>query len=327
MARPYAFLKLGASLSLDGGVLNSSVDLHIGGVPCRVLTPSAEWVEDRRFVLVCPSAAGSWSASKTATAPLEEPWLGFWGNAHGWHPDRRVVTQWTANHVLIELTEEAANEAAALACVEPLLDALPEWNARLLSWLAVMSGQLAAPGIDQATITGPYEAAGAWWDDDNRAHRLQRTGMQTILVRSTPGITRAMWERSAVRAAVADEPPIEWMMLIEADRAFAQQRYRQAVVDAATAVEVVLRTRVEGDLRSLPCSLTRRLVPEKATLGALVQIYSSTREPDQDLHHLVDLRNKVVHRSALEPTATDAARAIGTAGGLVGWLSNRPSPG
>lgn len=187
------------------------------------------------------------------------------------------------------------------------------WFDRVRSWVEIFSGQDLDPGhrvYDAETV-----GAGLTFIVPLREGDL---GMRLTTRRIQP-VTAAEWQW--ILAAVRDgkEPPLELLLIRDANAAFARGFYRRTVIDAAAALELKLAHILDARIEDLPEPQRRRL--EGATLGRSIDIAKvSGFEFDvtfEDLKRLNDARNDAVHR-AQAPEYFDTVRLLQVVGDFLG---------
>lgn len=120
-----------------------------------------------------------------------------------------------------------------------------------------------------------------------------------FVTRRIQPVTAAEWEWILRAVLEGKEPPLESLLLRDANAAYARGFYRRAVIDAAAALELSLVRRLEERIDSLPERQRKRL--KGATLGKSIGIAELSRlEFDvtfEDLKRLNDARNDAIHRA------------------------------
>ncbi|MHC6220498.1 hypothetical protein [Arthrobacter sp. MMS24-S77] len=167
------------------------------------------------------------------------------------------------------------------------------WFDRVRSWAEIFTGQDLDPGhrvYDAETL-----GAGLTFIVPPHEGDL---GVQLTTRRIRP-VTAAEWR--FILAAVRDgkEPPLERLLIRDANAAYARGLYRRAIIDAAAALELTLVRVLEERIEELPQRQRDRL--EGATLGVCINIARvSGFEFDvtfEDLKRLSEARNNAVHRA------------------------------
>lgn len=167
------------------------------------------------------------------------------------------------------------------------------WFDQVRSWVEVLTGQDLEPGhriYDAETvgagltfITPPHEGT---------------VGLRLTTPHVTP-VTAASWR--SILAAVRDnqESPLTYLLIRDANAAFARGFYRRAVIDAAAAVEITLVRVLTEKLNELPNQQRKRLTT--ATLGSSIDIARASGlelgVSFEDLKRLSASRNDDVHRA------------------------------
>lgn len=192
---------------------------------------------------------------------------------------------------------------------------LPEWTNRLIAAVEVISRQLVNPvrrthlaAHDPFLCAPLIEGRGSLLDASTVTSTAYMNDEETLL-------TPPLWARAVEVANSKQAPLLEHILLRDARHALRNQEYRRCVVDAATALEVSLSTRLVRELeRSLGMKAAATVLKRSQTLGSKCALGVSMDLPmgPQDLQQdLVEPRNKAVHEGAdiVQPNALKALRA------------------
>ena len=168
------------------------------------------------------------------------------------------------------------------------------WFDQVRSWVEICTGQDLDPGhrvYDAETV-----GAGLTFIAPPREGDL---GLQ-LTTRHIQPVTAAEWRW--ILAAVRDgkEPPLERLLVRDADAAFARGFYRRAVIDAAAALELALVRIMDERIEEIPES-QRKGLAARPSLGRYIDVAKASGfEFDvtfEDLKRLNDARNDAVHRA------------------------------
>lgn len=168
------------------------------------------------------------------------------------------------------------------------------WFDQVRSWVEICTGQDLDPGhrvYDAETV-----GAGLTFIAPPREGDL---GLQ-LTTRHIQPVTAAEWQ--LILAAVRDgkEPPLERLLIRDANAAFARRFYRRAIIDAAAALEITLVRILDERIEDLPVPQRKRL-EGGATLGSSIDIAKVSgfefEVPFEDLKRLNKARNDAVHRA------------------------------
>lgn len=139
------------------------------------------------------------------------------------------------------------------------------WFDQVRTWAEIYTGQDLDP--DHRVYTATSVGAGLAFVAPPNDGAL---GVQLTTPRIQP-VSAEDWRK--ILAAVRDgvEPPVEFLLHRDARAMLSRRFYRRAVIDAATAAEIVLFRSVKQQSASLPENQRNRL-DERATLGKLISI-------------------------------------------------------
>lgn len=167
------------------------------------------------------------------------------------------------------------------------------WFDQVRSWVEILTGQDLDPGhrVYDAETVGAGLTFIAPPHEGELGLRLTTRHLQPV--------TAAEWRR--ILAAVRDgrEPPLEHLLIRDANAAFVRGFYRRAVIDAAAALEIALVRVLDEKIDELPERQRKRL--DGATLGRSIDIANASGfkfdVPFDDLKRLNEARNDAVHRA------------------------------
>jgi hypothetical protein len=178
------------------------------------------------------------------------------------------------------------------------------WRTRLLDWLAVFHREV------PSTIT--IEEALIWIEEDPD---IAPAGQYD----PTKYVSLDTWRHAIYHASNDDDAPLELVLLTRAMEALFEWDHRQAVVDAVTACELVLRGVLERSLNAADergLDIASIVLERISTFGQRLQLARRLGlwvPPPDDL---VSVRNAVVHRG-LTPNHKETKTAVKAAIDLV----------
>lgn len=167
------------------------------------------------------------------------------------------------------------------------------WFDQVRSWVEILTGQDLDPShrvYDAETV-----GAGLTFIAPPREGKL---GLR-LTTRHIQPVTAAEWQW--ILAAVRDgkEPPLEHLLIRDANAAFACGFYRRAIIDAAAAFEITLVRILDERIEDLPVPQRKRL-ERGPMLGTSIDIAEVSgfefEVPYEDLRRLSQARNDAVHR-------------------------------
>ncbi len=187
-----------------------------------------------------------------------------------------------------------------------LAEQIDRWFDDVRAWVEVLTGQ----DLDPKHRVYDSEAVGTGLTFVEPPHQ-DALGLRITTPRIRP-IQAEEWAALLETVKKGEEPPLEELLSRDARAAQRRGANRRAVIDAATAVEIVL-TRHIGDLRStLPPNQQTR-IDRKPGFGTFISIAENsglTLQVSYDhLRSLNDLRNEAAHRGAA-PGDLEVVRAV-----------------
>jgi hypothetical protein len=191
---------------------------------------------------------------------------------------------------------------------EPSLTAdIYGWFGKLTDWLQAYTLQVLTP---QSTDEGtPSRSIRAWRIVNGRSEEAAYIPPRRHPhVPASILVTPSIWAASVRRSSVGDELPLSWQLLGDGLRALHADHPRRAVIEAFTALEVMLREAIRRrvELCDDP-PVANVIVKQRNTLWPLVNMAKDLgiELPEDLTKRLVEMRNSVVHRGNL-PTLEDA---------------------
>jgi hypothetical protein len=125
-------------------------------------------------------------------------------------------------------------------------------------------------------------------------------------------LNERQWRYVLARAASLDGPSAEYTLATDARAAARSEQFRQAVLDAATSVELSLNCVLDGVLTEIPESIPGARRRKHRMLGQLVSVLSKANSLPTGINEeevrtgVVDARNRAMHeaRSPAAPKLT-----------------------
>lgn len=172
-------------------------------------------------------------------------------------------------------------------------DCIAFWFDQVRSWVEILTGQDLDPGhrVYDAEMVG----AGLTFIAPPHEGEL---GLRLTTPHIRP-VTAAEWRGILAAVREAKEPPLEHLLIRDANAAFARGFHRRAIIDAAAALEIALVWVINQKIEEVPEKQRGRL-RNRPTLGVYISVAEiSGFEFDvsfEKLKQLVDARNDAVHR-------------------------------
>lgn len=180
------------------------------------------------------------------------------------------------------------------------------WFDNVRTWVEVVTGQ----DLDPNHIVYDAEAVGrglTFLDPDSDG----ALGLRITTPRVRP-LRAEEWARILAWVRDGEAPPLEEILSRDARAAQRRDENRRAIVDVATAIEIVLGRHVRGLAEQLPDKQQKRIT-ERTALGDYIDIAEKAglrlALSCDDLRWINNMRNDAVHRGA-ESNNWDAGIAV-----------------
>lgn len=249
-----------------------------------------------------------------------EHWLG-WGSYHqGGEPeDWRAVIMSAVLRVVAADASDSGLQDIGLAVNESIYD----WYLRLRDWLESLAHVDLGHEHAEQSVTGRSEVETAWWVattrlPGERGYALVNPPL-TMQLRDTTHVDRQDWRRAVRETNAGRDPTDSHLLLRDARAAFNRGVFRRCVLDAATAVEVVLSPILTQKVdKSLGSSTRKELVPNIMSVSRKIRALRGLgmRLPASLHSDLFNLRNKVIHEGEA-PSRSATRKALETATTVV----------
>lgn len=187
-----------------------------------------------------------------------------------------------------------------------LAEYINRWFDNVRTWVEVVTGQ----DLDPNHIVYDAETVGrglTFLDPDSEG----ALGLRITTPRVRP-LRAEEWARILVLVRAGEAPPLEEILSRDARAAQRRDENRRAIVDVATAIEIVLGHHVRGLAEQLPDNQRKRIT-ERTALGDYIDIAEKAGLKlavlFDDLRWINGMRNDAVHRGA-ETNNWDAGIAV-----------------
>lgn len=277
-------------------------------------------IEDQRYFLHFPRIPKESSVHKALDAPISKCFRSsnYWdeffkGDFFPWGDEysaEEIDFQWQVTSVNIRRFiygfEIADRQSGFTSGVE---QSIKEWDqlwSRMKNWLEVLTNQDSVFG---STIPSKNRRLDIWQDrgiDADPALNVVSIIQAENLLPSRP-LTMTDFEKAFNNALWGIDALLEELLIRDARQALHNLNPRRAVVDSATAIEVIISNEL-GYTKT-----------DKKTLGSLLNdwIDRGHRTPQGLGSDFVDLRNAVVHNGRV-PTRDEGVASLGFANSLNG---------
>lgn len=313
-----ATYELPVRVKLARACYGKSYFARIAGYGARLTLPHIEWRssqvkgtdgsmgEDWNFEVLAPKI------EHIAKSPRHDDWY-YWGKVGEWRTNPpRFEGAWLGSVAFeFELDDErierSPNAIEGWTPIGPALDAMfgevPGWFERLLIWIGAVGSQdtlFDNPHVRPTTV-GAGLAFRAIADDGPSRSAWPR--MVNLWRTEAEPVTLGVFRRIVAATNQGRLPPDSHLFLRDARGDLKRDRYRKAVIDAGTAVELVL-----ANWRVTHPASGRDRHGRRPTLGVYVDWTTATL-PADTMTGLVHIRNDAIHQG-ITPTSEQAKRAV-----------------
>lgn len=310
------------------------LEATIGGHPATVALPRAMWSGDRP--VVSPPRLADQAAIEALLKRDHD--VDGWGKASEWNIRSREVRCWWIWRIAL-CWHVRENEITYLSgprgrrgtptgeFVDGLFTGVENWFRLASAWIETLGPFDMGLHGNLPSVTVPGEGLSLVTSQDGEFSLPGESRTIQVLGGSSDGLAPTQLQVAVDRASSFLAPAEEQQLLADARAAVRRGGYRRAVIDAGTAVELVLGSRLEQALGALDERTREGLMAENRSLGRLVELAMKTdisRLPQDTNLNLVARRNHAVHRNRL-PTNQQAQRAVEIAQEVVGPATDTDS--
>lgn len=170
---------------------------------------------------------------------------------------------------------------------------IEEWYDQIRTWVEVLTGQ----DLDPRHRVYDAEAVGTGLTFIEPDHQ-DALGMIITTPHITP-LRKMEWATILEQVRRGEEPPLEEVLSRDARAAHRRHANRRAIIDAATAIEIVLSRHINGQSPQLPASQQKRL-QGTPSLGTYISIAEDSHlnlsTTYDELRNVSKVRNDAAHR-------------------------------
>ncbi|TDY23588.1 hypothetical protein B0G81_3971 [Paraburkholderia sp. BL6665CI2N2] len=300
----YGIVGFEEAIACARDVLGHREVISIGGVQGTIEFPALpEWSptesDPLSMPLVPPQTAKDW---KRGSEPF------WWGR-----PTRYPAGYANVTCVLLEFV---VPDSELKSTGNQIRDAFMQWRSTFNDFLELITKQRRTRVVE---VTG--EVSGLhmfYWDADGK-HAWAYDDNIHVTITTTPGdpyLNLAQLKQICSLCSSNVRPSLEYSLQLDAYRALRTADYRKAVIDSATAAEVVLTKAIVKRCNELGDDPEKCLKERKhRTLGGRLALARklAISLPDIDLHQqVVEPRNDAIHEGKVmaKSTATQAVNAV-----------------
>lgn len=201
------------------------------------------------------------------------------------------------------------------------------WYLLLRDWLEALMHVDLGEEHRRVGVNGVSEVENPVWIAGSRVaggrgYTLIHPPITIVMDSDARAIDRQGWQRAVRETNRRKKPSDAHLLLRDARATVRREQFRRCVLDAATAVEVVLSPLLDDRIAgALGPPAAKELVPENAAISLKIKALRKLGTPlPTDLQaDLFTVRNKAIHRAA-EPTRAEARRALDLATTVVSGL-------
>lgn len=250
----------------------------------------------------------------------------FWGRVTAYLPGGTEVQTFETQVLAVEVVTEDVHLNAAMHEWARLN--LNPWCASVTQWIEYLANQVSSS--EARTRNAPVSQNISTW---TRANGTWSDPYRTVIIQCGVGLGNEEWgqaldgatfELALKSVELAKDPPVEHLFLSEARTSFLAREYRKSVVEAAVAIEGLLRQLLhEHDV--LDCEISERegaVLVENMTLGTLIEC-AKKKVPNWPRHigpELAKIRNVAAHQN-VAIAEHEALDFLSKAVRVVNWFS------
>lgn len=224
---------------------------------------------------------------------------------------------------VVVVVVDQLDESSAKPGLAALIEGFASWFDRAKDWCEVLTLQDLDYLAPRRLLTIEGDGWDAWWAQQD----LEHSGRLMFDFDYGEAVSLERWSRICELAGSGTSPATEHLLLRDSRAAVRRKNYRRSVIDAATAMEIALHSLLLAEHRANPSSLADQLLElaERWTLGTMIANVGKFRDLPPGVNtNAVELRNKVVHRSAYTPSMTEAESWLALATSVVDLANPMP---
>jgi hypothetical protein len=320
--------ELPSSLKVTASCFGKSYRVRLGNLKGVMKTPMLSWATGADPQINEPPMSEDENRSVFHYAQgSKEGWekRHYWGNVSGYNPEKRKIIKAALSTVLLEFSidsDDVTYSDYLYGRGHPmgnLIDKLfldaENWFESLRTWVEV--------AIDQDTnLDDPIASA----RQPGRGLHIFAVEKELVSLPASPfnivvnlnsdePVNLKLFRAVILKANAGDIPDGSHLLLSDSRSDFRRNRYRKAVIDAGSAVEMCLK--------ELNTNITHINTPPKPTLGWFVgqtQIANTAQLPTNTQVDLVDIRNDAIHHNIV-PGRDTTSKAIQLAESILNFVN------
>jgi hypothetical protein len=198
---------------------------------------------------------------------------------------------------------------------QALAERIQDWFDEAGSWAEVATGQ--DLNYRHPVFASEDPAKGLLMNVDGE---LKGAGQIRLSYPHIQPVTFSVWKHIAAHVLAGRRPPTEHRLIQDAYASLARDAHRRAVLDAATALEIVLTNLLIKTVESMDERPRQAFLKEQRMLSKLIDFLRvadvKMTEPWQALRTVATLRNAAIHKGS-DPDPLEAALAVSTVSRVV----------
>lgn len=236
--------------------VGAEIQFHFRGQRYLICLPNFDFNKPDGFGHPTPSLKGTRVKLAWLTGKSDDH---IFGREHSRDPKNKKVLRFTCNQLIVRSSGLATADIARKAKTDLLL-----WRDIFAKWWEVI-------GYDDLEGSNTYveqkdslECYFIYAHNSRKTRRIKSKGENRISIVATManGFNLTHVKRALKYAAHGKEPPGHYVLLIDALKHYNQKKYRQSILDSATAIEMALTLLLESRLAN-HSSLQRKLIFDK----------------------------------------------------------------
>jgi len=323
MVAATAIYELPASLRVAASCLGKRFAVTVGHQPATLVTPAIVWADDRPSIVAPTSRVLDQSLLIHMAEAGKEGWERWetWGSVSQWNPEKRVAMHVRIGSVLLELTLDSKGMAYSDYLygrghptgpqVDRLFATIDEWFQDLRTWIEVAVDQDINPAHPITHVSVLGSGLQLVTVEDATTSLPARAHMVNVFGDSSEEVNLRTFLKILAKLRASEVPSDAHLLLRDARADLRRGRYRKAVIDAGSAVELTL-----ADVNRRGPNVNTGSRP---TLGWFVDqpaVAAAAALPASTKGDLVGLRNDAIHKNVV-PSRVGAANAIALAKAIV----------
>lgn len=242
-----------------------------------------------------------------------------WGRYFTWHLDdvEKTAIASVQRAAVAFPAPQGNNVLSVESLAQKCIAQFPTWGARLADWIEVLTGQdLNASHPWEPAVSKQRWTSTAWIYPAVKkvTYTYVNSSLSVYFSKGEQALDAEGWT-SAIRAANSGRDiPDVWALVRDARAAQRRRLYRRAILDAATAAELIIDRQLRGNLLKInSATFVARLMKGTWQVSKRIDMMESLGLwlPNDIEANVSTLRNRVIHSNA-NVTASEGRKAVDT---------------